>query len=157
MSHRVQLIDALTTALQARFKSLKVEAFPDEPKAYSTHPVGALLVAYLGGRYDAPFSLDLVAQDAHEQFGITVQFRQLNGRAGAVGVVDDVAGFVTGLALDEGMRLRLQRVEFVRHVDGLWEYQVIVATTTVQMESRAADSAPPLTLVDYVHDETMSV
>ena len=80
MAVTLTIIDAVVARLKAAFPDLAVEYFPDKPAEYRlNHPKGALLVSYLGAKYDEPIDTSAIVQPAVVKFAITATLRQLNG------------------------------------------------------------------------------
>ena len=79
MATTLQIIDAVVERLKVKIPQLAVEYFPDRPAEYRlNHPKGALLVSYLGAKYDEPIDTSAIVQPAVVKFAITATLRQLN-------------------------------------------------------------------------------
>ena len=119
-----------------------MEYFPEKPAEYRlNHPVGALLVSYAGSRFDKPNDIGAVLQTQTIQLCVTVVFRQLNGKRGAIDVLDAVR------------RIWLTREVFIGEVKGLWQYALDFATESVFIEDSDLPSGPLLTEVNYEESE----
>ncbi|VAV76601.1 Gp37 protein [Enterobacter hormaechei] len=91
------VLDAVLTRLREKLPQLQVEYFPEKPAEYRlNHPVGALLVSYAGSRFDKPNDIGAVLQTQTIQLCVTVVFRQLNGKRGAIDVLDAVRRILGG-------------------------------------------------------------
>ena len=97
MAVTLTIIDAVVARLKAAFPDLAVEYFPDKPAEYRlNHPKGALLVSYLGAKYDEPIDTSAIVQPAVVKFAITATLRQLNGKDGAVAVLTRLRSTLIG-------------------------------------------------------------
>ena len=91
------VLDAVLAQLREKLPQLQVEYFPEKPAEYRlNHPVGALLVSYAGSRFDKPNDIGAVLQTQTIQLCVTVVFRQLNGKRGAIDVLDAVRRILGG-------------------------------------------------------------
>ncbi|AXE34011.1 Gp37 family protein [Chromobacterium phragmitis] len=150
MATTVEIIDALVARLQARLPGLLVEYFPERPAEYRlNHPAGALLVSYLGSQFAAPVDAGIVAQPRTLKLSVTVVLRQLNGRTGAVAVLDDVRRALVGYRLPDCRKLQATAERFLGQTSGLWQYAVDLATQGMQIEEDDAADSPILTQVNH--------
>lgn len=143
------IVDAVLARLQAAFPDLAVQYFPDDPSTYYLkHPIGALLISYLGARYGEPFDTALVVQTATPKLSITVTLRQLNGQYGAVAVLARLRTALLGYTPPD-CRRKLWAVgeQFLGETAGIWQYAFDVSTETVLVEDAEAESGPLLTHV----------
>ena len=91
------VLDAVLARLREKLPQLQVEYFPEKPAEYRlNHPVGALLLSYAGSRFDRPDDTGAVIQSQTIQLCVTVVFRQLNGKKGAINVLDAVRRILGG-------------------------------------------------------------
>jgi hypothetical protein len=135
------ILDAVIAQLELRMPDFAVEYFPDNPVAYRlNNPTGALLVSYAGSAFQVQpgsgqnaVSLPSAGRPQSRLMGIvvTVVLRQLNGREGAIGVLDDVRDALRGFK-PPGCRsgVVFTRERFLGQVDGLWQYALDAGTTT---------------------------
>ncbi|KVJ19552.1 Gp37 family protein, partial [Enterobacter asburiae] len=116
------VIDAVVARLKEKLPTLAVEYFPEKPAEYRlNHPKGALLVSYAGSRFDKPNDTSAVIQAQTIQLCVTVVFRQLNGKQGAVDVLDVVRRILGGYTPPNcRRRIWLTREVFIGEVKGLW-------------------------------------
>lgn len=150
------VIDAVVARLKEKLPALAVEYFPEKPSAYRlNHPTGALLVSYVSSRFDRPDDTSAVIQPQTIQLCVTVIHRQLNGKRGAVDVLDTVRRVLGGFT-PPGCRRRvwLEREVFIGEVQGLWQYALWFATESLFIEDGDLPSGPLLTEVNY--EETSS-
>ncbi|EIA5671504.1 Gp37 family protein [Escherichia coli] len=149
------VIDAVVARLKEKLPGLSVEYFPEKPAEYRlNHPVGALLVSYAGSRFDKPDDIGAVIQPQTLQLCVTVVFRQLNGKRGAIDVLDMLRRILGGYTPpDCRRRIWLTREVFIGEVNGLWQYALDFATESVFVEDSNLPSGPLLTIVDYEESE----
>ncbi|HDZ9897933.1 TPA: Gp37 family protein [Escherichia coli] len=162
------VLDAVLARLREKLPQLQVEYFPEKPAEYRlNHPVGALLLSYAGSRFDRPDDTGAVIQSQTIQLCVTVVFRQLNGKKGAINVLDAVRRILGGHTppgcrrrilgghTPPGCRRRiwLTREVFIGEVRGLWQYALDFATESVFIEDSDLPSGPLLTEVNYEESE----
>ena len=149
------VLDAVLTRLREKLPQLQVEYFPEKPSEYRlNHPVGALLVSYAGSRFDKPNDIGAVLQTQTIQLCVTVVFRQLNGKRGAIDVLDAVRRILGGYTPPNcRRRIWLTREVFIGEVKGLWQYALDFATESVFIEDSDLPSGPLLTEVNYEESE----
>jgi len=150
------VIDAVVTRLQEKLPTLQVEYFPEKPADYRlNHPQGALLVSYTGSRFDRPNDIGAVIQSQTLQLCVTVVFRQLNGKTGAIAVLDVIRCILGGYTPPNcRRRIWLTREVFIGEVKGLWQYALDFATESVFIEDSDLPSGPLLTEVNYEESES---
>ncbi|EDV3150608.1 Gp37 family protein [Salmonella enterica] len=135
------VLDDLVTRLRARLPGLHVAYFPDSPDAFTlTHPVGAVLLSYSRSTYGTSESTGAVVQPQTMRFVATVVLRQLNGRDGAVDVLDSVRQALGGWRPQNCLRpVWLVEDTFLGEVQGLWQYALTFATQSFFIQ----DDDPP--------------
>lgn len=149
MAATLQIIDAVLSRLQTKLPGLAIEYFPERPAEYRlNHPVGALLVSYLGSQFAASVDTWYVAQPRTVKLSVTVVLRQLNGRGGAVDVLDDVRRALLGWAPPDCMKLKAVSEKFLGETAGLWQYAVDFHTETMQVEDEDDEALPLLNTVN---------
>lgn len=149
MAVTLTIIDAVVTRLQAAFQDMAVEYFPDKPSEYRlNHPKGALLVSYLGAKYQEPIDTSAVVQPATLKLNVTVVLRQLNGKDGAVAVLTRLRSALIGYK-PPNCRRKVWAVgeQFLGEMAGIWQYALDVATETVLVEDEDVETGPQLTHV----------
>ncbi len=146
------IIGALVDRLKAAFPDMAVEYFPDKPDEYRlNHPKGALLVSYLGAKYQTPVDTTMVVQDATVKFSVTAQLRQLNGGDGAVAVLTRLRLALLGFKPPDCRRKVWAVAEhFLGEKAGIWQYALDVATETVAVEDLESAGGPPLVHITTV-------
>ena len=149
------VIDAVVSRLKEKLPGLQVEYFPEKPADYRlNHPKGALLVSYTRSRFDAPDDTCAVIQPQTIQLCVTVVYRQLNGKQGAIAVMDALRRVLGGYT-PPGCRRRiwLAQESFLGEVKGLWQYALDFATESVFIEDSDLPSGPLLTEVNFEESE----
>ncbi|GKT21660.1 Gp37 family protein [Acidovorax sp. SUPP3334] len=148
MSITWELLQATVQRLSVRLPGFAVEYFPEAPGDYRlNHPRGALLVGYGGSRYGAAGNLgDMQAQERLAVVTVTLVFRQLHGRDGAVLALDDVIGALLGFRLPHTTGgLQAKRSRFLGQIAGLWQYDIDFEAPALAVEDvDAEDPSAPL-------------
>ena len=83
------------------------------------------------------------------KLSVTVILRQLNGRGGAVDVVDAVRQALVGFRPPDCRKVWAMSEKFLGETAGLWQYAVDVATEAMLVEDADVNTETPLTLVTY--------
>ena len=148
------MVDAIIAQLKVKLPNLAVEYFPERPDDYRlNHPKGALLVHYPGANFTPPSDTGFVVQEREMVFTITVIMRQLNGRDGAVNVLDELKLALIGFKPPNCRRKCWARHEkFLGQVSGLWQYALDIATTGVAVEDVQVATGVPVQSVGAVED-----
>ncbi len=150
MAATLAILESVAARLQARLPNLAVEYFPERPAEYRlNHAVGALLISYAGSRFDQTVDLTYVVQPRQLTLTVTVVLRQLNGRGGAVDVLDQVRTALTGFRPPDCKKVRMLAEKFLGQNDGLWQYALDAATEAMLVEDTEAEGGPPLSQVTY--------
>ena len=150
MATTLQIIDAVVERLKVKLPQLAVEYFPDRPAEYRlNHPRGALLVSYLGSQFDTTVDVTYIAQPRTVKLSVTVILRQLNGKGGAVDVVDAVRQALVGFRPPDCRKVWAMSEKFLGETAGLWQYAVDLATEAMLVEDADVNTETPLTLVTY--------
>ena len=146
MTVTVALIDALRARLQAALPNVVCEYFPEDPKNYRlNHPVGALLISYRGSVFEPTQDEFYIAQPRSIRLSITVVLKQLNGRGGAIEMLDQVRSAVIGWKPPHcNKKLFAEREKFLGTIAGLWQYALDVGTETIQVEDVDTEDGPLL-------------
>lgn len=150
MATTLQIIDAVVERLKVKLPQLAVEYFPDRPAEYRlNHPKGALLVSYLGSQFDMTVDVTYIAQPRTVKLSVTVILRQLNGKGGAVDVVDAVRQALVGFRPPDCRKVWAVSEKFLGETAGLWQYAVDLASEAMLVEDADVNTETPLTLVTY--------
>jgi len=144
-----EILAAVLARLTALLPGLAVDFFPERPTDYRlNHPVGALLLSYLGGRFGTPEDVGFVLQERTVKLSVTVVMRQLNGRNGAIDACDAVRLALVGFEPPHCRRkLYVLDEKYLGEVSGLWQYAIDLATVAVQVEDADIGTEPLLTHV----------
>lgn len=148
MSQTEQLLDAIVDRLKtAMGRDLMVELFPENPAQYRlNHPRGAVLVAFGKSTFGGSEATDAMFQERNLVISLTLVFRQLNGKDGAVSYLDCIRDTLTGWwppHCDQACRPVSER--FIGHLQGVWQYGLDIATRATQLQTMAPESGPLLT------------
>ncbi|MBP2844462.1 Gp37 family protein [Dickeya oryzae] len=140
------IVDAVVSRLREKLPTLHIEYFPEKPADYRlNHPTGAVLVSYAGSRFGKPEDVGAMLQAQTVTFNATVVFRQLNGRHGAVAVLDVLRRVLCGYKPPGcNRKIWLVRDVFIGNVAGLWQYALDFATEAVQLEDTELPDGPLL-------------
>jgi len=147
MAVTLTIIDAVVERLKTAFQDLAVEYFPDKPSEYRlNHPKGALLVSYLGAKYQEPIDTTAVVQPATIKLNVTVVLRQLNGKDGAVAMLMRLRAALIGYK-PPNCRRKVWAVgeQYLGESAGIWQYALDVSTEAVVVEDDDVDTGPLLT------------
>lgn len=138
MSITLAIMDDVLAQLELAFPDLAVEYFPESATAYRlNHPKGALLLSYGNSKFGKPLDLGAVLQQRDMTLRITVIYRQLNGRDGAIALLDKLRETLIGYQpIHCRRRLYATNEPFIGNVNNLWQYALDVATETMQVQSR---------------------
>lgn len=122
-----------------------MEYFPDKPAEYRlNHPKGALLVSYLGAKYDEP-DRHLGHRPARRGQVRHHRQRQLNGKDGAVAVLTRLRSALIGYKPPNCRRKRAVGEQFLGESAGIWQYALDVAVEAIVVEDEDVDTGPLLT------------
>lgn len=148
MGQTVQILDALVERLKTELgRDLMVELFPESPAQYRlNHPRGAVLVAFGKSTFGGSQAVDAMFQERNLVIALTLVFRQLNGKDGAVSYLDRIRDHLTGWwpqHCDQACRPVSER--FIGHLQGVWQYGLDIATRATQLQAMAPDRGPLLT------------
>lgn len=120
--------DALISALNQDTPTwLDIERWPENPRDYDfAGKGGVVLVHYAGSRYADPDGLSL-NQARAMSWALVVKTRSLDGERGAYDVLEDIRQSLQGLSIEGGGPIRMVRDDLVSEVDGVWQWEIIVA------------------------------
>lgn len=149
MEITLEIIEAVRARLAALIPAVAVEYFPEKPDEYRlNHPRGALLISYLGGRFDNTDDTGFAVQPRAVRLSITIVMRELHGRTGAVEMLDVVRRALVGFKPPHcTKKIRAERDAYIGQVAGVWQYAVDVVTETMQVEDAEVGTEPLLTVV----------
>ncbi len=152
MSQTSAILDAVVERLKVALgRQLVIELFPENPKGYRlNHARGAILVAFGGSKFGNPEALDAVFQERNLVIPLTLVFRQLNGRDGAMAYLDAIRDCLTGWYPPHcDNACRPVEEAFIGQLNGLWQYGQRFATRATQLQQMTPLGGAPLTHVRY--------
>jgi hypothetical protein len=123
-----------------------VQEWPDDGGAQSkrglAHSRAEIWVGYLGSRWDKPVGGG--AQDRLMLFDVGILVRQLNGAAGISAYLESARDLLQGWTLPQGgAPLYVVDDKFVAHDNGIWRYNLTVATKFPCVPLEVADEDLP--------------
>ena len=141
-----QIIAAVVVRLKEKVPNLAVDDWPEKPESYRlNHPVGALLVTYMGSQFAAPRDLTFVTQDVTFNFIVVAKIRQLNGRDGVLATQDAVRKALVGFKPPNCHRKTWATSEDIPDEEnGIWQGQTHFSTMTTQIEAEEGEDGPPM-------------
>lgn len=150
MANTRERLAAVLDELRRRIPQLQVEYFPEQPDDYRlNHAVGALLVSYVGSRFQGSIDSWHVAQPQQFRLTVTVVMRQLNGKGGALDALDALRASLVGFSPPDCQSLVAVQESFLGQVKGLWQYALDLQADCMLVEVGEDESAPLLTEVSY--------
>ncbi|MFJ4141422.1 Gp37 family protein [Pseudomonas sp. NPDC089734] len=138
-----QLIASIVDRLATGFgKELMVELFPESPGVYRmNHPRGAVLVAFGKSTFDESEAFDSMFQARKITFRLTLVFRQLNGKDGAISYLDRIRARLTGWKAPHcDIACRAVAEAFIGQSQGLWQYSLDISTRSTQIQTMEPES-----------------
>ncbi|MGO1073226.1 Gp37 family protein [Lysobacter sp. CA199] len=145
-----EILDAYVQRLRSRMPGYAGELFPEAPSQYRlNHPAGAFLIAYAGSQFQAPADTEFVAQPRDLRVTVTLVFRQLHGRDGAIDALDQARRHLLGFRPPDCRKTRAVGEKFIGQVEGQWQYALDLATQTVAIEDAIPDVGPLLVRTHY--------
>lgn len=150
-----ELLEGVVARLRAAMPDVAVDLYPEKPDGYRlNHPVGALLVTFLGAVFGDQKMTTGYVQERTPQWRVVILFRQLYGRAGALAYLDQVR-----LTLQRyrpaGCRYACRAVaeNFLDEESGIWRYTSDwQAVVPAQIDEAVLDPATPDAWLVYHHD-----
>ncbi|AZD92047.1 MULTISPECIES: Gp37 family protein [Pseudomonas] len=151
-----QLLEAMQKRLQETFgQMLMVELFPEDPARYRlNHPRGSILLAYGKSTFGGTEAGDSMFQARNIVIRLTLVFRQLHGKDGAVSYLDRIRDCLTGwFAPHCDQACRPVAELFIGQVSGLWQYGQDFALRATQLQVMGPEDGPPLKQVRFEEDQ----
>ncbi|MDH2924544.1 Gp37 protein [Nicoletella semolina] len=146
MASTQAILTAIEQHLKIHLPDWQIELFPNDPDSYYlSHPHGAVLISYLGSKFESPRPTQHIIQNRHIQVALTVLTRHLHDDEGALNLLDSLHLAVVGFRppdcnpcwlVDEFNNGQQQET-------GIWQYQLIIQADTVQVEQCQAVSSTP--------------
>ena len=135
MSATTPILNSVKARLQAALPHVLVELFPDNPASYRfMHPLGAVLIAYEGGKYKRLEDIGMVVQERQVILHITVFSRSLHGEAGGHVLLDEVRLAIAGFAPTSCTPCHLIDDGFLAENGGTWQHFLRAQTETEQVQ-----------------------
>jgi hypothetical protein len=151
MGQTLEALDSVMARLKDGNPDLAVEYFPDDPDTYQlTHPKGALLVSYPGADFGESVDAAIVVQERDLAVAITLLFRQLNGRDGAVERLDLLRRQLVGFAPEHCRKMTARKEKFLQQKSGVWYYAALFGARTVQAECAEEEGGPPAAQITFL-------
>ncbi|MGL9719855.1 Gp37 family protein [Symbiopectobacterium sp.] len=144
------LLSAVVERLRLQLPGLHVDFFPERPEQFRlNHSRGAVLVSYGKSRFGQTQDIGGVIQPQTVRLTATVVVKQLNGKGGAVAVLDQVRQCLGGWRPPDCQRdIWLVEEVFLGQTEGLWQYALTVETVTVFIQNDSPEDNPLLTQVN---------
>lgn len=139
-------------AIRSRLAELPLSAefWPEEEREYRlNHPVGAALVGYAGATYGPSRDMFAVIQEREIRLSVILVFRQLNGRDGAVDMVDRIRRLLTGFRPPDCGKLHMRSERFAGQASRLWWYELTLTCTGMLVEAMEMEDEPKLADVGF--------
>lgn len=154
MSATLPILNAFKDRLNARFPDWDVQLMPEDIQSYFlAHPNGGILISYAGSTFGEPRSTAEITQSRTLSIVFTVLSRDLHNDFGALQLLDDLRLEVVGFAPPNCGRSWLKEEQFEEQQSGIWIYQLVLATETMQIERRqAVNSAPKFATLIKRHE-----
>ncbi|QIW15851.1 hypothetical protein A4G20_05650 [Pasteurellaceae bacterium RH1A] len=146
MSATQPILSALEQHLKAALPEWEVELFPNDPATYHlSHINGAVLISYLASKFDKPRPTARVTQTRHLQLALTVITRDLHSDEGALALLDQLRLLVVGFRPPDCGECYLVDEFFdgKSEESGVWQYQLILQTETIQVQQLQAVENQP--------------
>ncbi|MDH2999169.1 hypothetical protein A1D23_03490 [Chelonobacter oris] len=145
MSATLPILSAVTESLTQALPDWQIELLPDNPSDYFlSHPNGAVLVGYLGSQFGKLRATDIVSQSRSVQLAITVISRNLHDDVGALELLDRLRLLLVGFKPPNCTECYLLSEQFDGEENGIWQYQLVIQTETVQVQKVPAKALPKL-------------
>ncbi|MGO1000837.1 Gp37 family protein [Lysobacter sp. CA196] len=145
MASTRDILDAYLQRLRSGLPGYAAELFPESVSAYRlNHPAGAFLVAYAGSQFHPTNDTEFVAQPRDLRVTVSLVFRQLNGRDGAIDALDQARRCLIGYRPPDCRKTRAIGEKFAGQIEGNWSYALDLATHTLSVEDATPESGPRL-------------
>ena len=122
--------------LKSKLTDLLIESFPEKPQEFVfTHPKGAILIHYQGGRYGNSQSVDVIYQQKKMEFALTIVTRNLRTNSGAYALLEEIKSILTGFKIDGCSKMYPVKEDFLVENNGIWQYTINFELTTPSIET----------------------
>lgn len=145
MSATLPILTAIKTHLKAHLTDWDVELMPDAPDGYFlSHPNGAVLISYAASKFGKLRAADIVTQTRTVNIVLTVLSRSLHDDSGAINLLDNLRLQMVGFRPPDCGECYLIEEHFDGFETGVWQYQLILQTDTVQLQRTTNADLPKL-------------
>lgn len=135
MSATLPILLAFKARLNARFPDWDVQLMPEDIKSYFlAHPHGGILISYAGSTFGDPRPTTAITQTRKLNIVFTVLSRDLHNDYGALALLDELRLALVGFAPPNCSASWLIEEQFDEQQSGIWIYQLVLATDTVQVQ-----------------------
>jgi hypothetical protein len=112
--------------LKTGITDLKIEGFPDNWSDYKMiHPKGAVLVQYMGSRFESPeLSFQSVQQLRNLEFGLVLIIKGLRDKTGAYAYIDTIISTLTGYKPTGCLEMYALSDDFTAEENGFYFYEL---------------------------------
>ncbi|AUK45492.1 hypothetical protein A4212_09915 [Pasteurella multocida] len=144
MSATLPILNAFKDRLKTRFAEWDVQLMPENIESYFlAHPNGGILISYAGSTFGEPRSTAEITQTRKVHIVLTVLSRDLHNDHGALQLLDDLRLDVTGFVPPSCTKCWLVEEQFDEQQSGVWIYQLVIATQTMQIQQTQGVSTKP--------------
>lgn len=137
MSATMPILTAFKQHLSAKFLDYSVDLMPNVPTDYYlAHPNGAIIISYAGSKFAPKSTTNIVIQERIVHIAISVIARSLHSDSGALNTLDELRLAIVGFKPPNCKECWLIDESYDGNDEqtGVWIYQLIIATTTMQVE-----------------------
>lgn len=135
MSATLPILTAIQQHLSEALPDWQIELMPDNPSEYYlAHPNGAVLIGYVGSTFGQLRTTDIVSQSRTVRIMLTVISRHLHHDNGALLLLDQLRLLLTGFQPPNCTECYLVREQFDDEQSGIWQYQLVLQTETLQLQ-----------------------
>jgi len=126
---------SIVEKIKTHFPEFLIQGFPEKPQEFILlHPIGAILVHYLGGSYTNSDALNFITQDRKLEFAITIVTRNLRNNNGAYETLDKVKQVLCGHKILGCSKLTPTKEGFLSETNGIWQYEIRFTLSTPSVE-----------------------
>lgn len=135
MSATLPILMAFKQHLNERFPEWDVQLMPEDTQSYFlSHPNGGILISYAGSTFGDVRSAKEITQTRKVHLLFTVLSRDLHNDFGALQLLDDLRLALVGFRPPNCLPSWLIEEQFDEQQSGIWIYQLVLATETMQVE-----------------------
>lgn len=142
MSATLPILNAFKAHLTPLFSGWDVQLMPKDTQRYFlAHPNGAILISYAGSTFGDVRPSAAITQMRTVHIVFTVLSRDLHNDQGALQLLDNLRLAVVGFTPPNCSPSWLIEEQFDEQQEGIWIYQLVLATQTMQIQQMAEPSA----------------